>query len=74
MGRKSKTQMTKRELLELLAEKDRIIADLNHRIDALESASIRSTAIPLDSFMDQMQNRISERQNDNMQKPQDDAG
>jgi hypothetical protein len=36
MAVKSTTQMTKGELINLLREKDKIIADLNARIDDLE--------------------------------------
>jgi hypothetical protein len=46
---KSTTQMTKAELINFLREKDRIIADLNARIDDLESLAITSQAIPLDA-------------------------
>ncbi len=49
MAVKSTTQMTKAELINLLREKDRIIADLNARIDDLESLAITSQAIPLDA-------------------------
>ncbi len=46
---KSTTQMTKGELIALLREKERIIADLNVKIDELEGLAITSQAIPLDA-------------------------
>jgi len=46
---KSTTQMTKAELFALLRDKDKIIADLNAKIDDLESLAITSQAIPLDA-------------------------
>ena len=47
--KKSTTQMTKAELLQLLRDKDTLIADLNVRIDELESMAITSAAVPLDA-------------------------
>jgi hypothetical protein len=47
--KKSTTQMTKTELLQLLRDKDTLIADLNVRIDELESMAITSAAVPLDA-------------------------
>lgn len=41
--------MTKAELFALLRDKDKIIADLNAKIDDLESLAITSQAIPLDA-------------------------
>ena len=49
MAVKSTTQMTKGELIALLREKERIIADLNVKIDELEGLAITSQAIPLDA-------------------------
>ena len=49
MAVKSTTQMTKGELIALLREKERIIADLNVKIDELEGLAITSRAIPLDA-------------------------
>lgn len=49
MGKKSTTQMTKAELLQLIRDKEIVIADLNARIDELESMAITSQAVPLDA-------------------------
>jgi hypothetical protein len=49
MVKKSKTQMTKAELLSLLRQKDNLIAQLNAKIDDLESMAINSRAIPMDA-------------------------
>lgn len=49
MAIKSTTQMTKAELLELINEKNNIIADLNAKIDDLEAMAVASTAKPLDA-------------------------
>lgn len=46
---KSTTQMTKNELLDLINEKNRIIGDLNSKIDDLEAMAVVSTAKPLDA-------------------------
>lgn len=49
MAVKSTTQMTKAELIELVGEKNKIIADLNSKIDELEGMAIASQSIPLDA-------------------------
>ena len=49
MSNKSTTQMTKSELLELINEKNRVIADLNMKIDDLEGMAVASRAVPLDA-------------------------
>lgn len=49
MGKKSTTQMTKAELLQLIRDKEIVIADLNARIDELEGMAITSQAVPLDA-------------------------
>lgn len=41
--------MTKAELIEVLNDKNIIIADLNARIDELEGMSITSQAVPMDA-------------------------
>ena len=41
--------MTKNELLELINEKNRIIGELNSKIDDLEAMAVASTAKPLDA-------------------------
>lgn len=47
--KKSTTQMTKAELMELLKEKDQLIAELHERIDELENMAVTSAAVPLDA-------------------------
>jgi hypothetical protein len=59
--KKSTTQMTKSQLLELLKEKDRIIADLNMRVDELEISSIASAATPLDASASHLLDALSQR-------------
>lgn len=51
---KSITQMTKAELIEVIQEKNRIIADLNARIDDLEYLAIKSQAEPMDASSSQL--------------------
>jgi|TARA_R110001592_G_scaffold1805_14_gene10904 outer membrane murein-binding lipoprotein Lpp len=46
---KSTTQMTKAELLELINDKNTVIADLNARMDELESMAVVSRAEILDA-------------------------
>ena len=46
---KSTTQMTKAELLDVINEKNTIIADLNARMDELESMAVVSRAEVLDA-------------------------
>ena len=46
---KSTTQMTKAELLEVINEKNTVIADLNARMDELESKAVVSKAEVLDA-------------------------
>lgn len=49
MAVKSTTQMTKAELLQVIRDKDRLIADLNHKIDELENMAVTSQSIPLEA-------------------------
>jgi hypothetical protein len=49
MSVKSTTQMTKSELLELINEKNRVIAELNIKIDELEGMAVASRAVPVDA-------------------------
>jgi len=49
MSSKSTTQMTKSELLDLVNEKNRIIATLNMKIDELEGMAVASRAVPVDA-------------------------
>jgi len=46
---KSTTQMTKAELLDLINDKNTVIADLNARMDELESMAVVSRAEILDA-------------------------
>jgi uncharacterized protein YjgD (DUF1641 family) len=47
--KKSTTQMTKAELLNLVKEKDQQIAELHEKIDELENMAVSSAAVPLDA-------------------------
>lgn len=53
--------MTKAELIALLRDKDKIIADLNSRIDDLESLAITSQAIPLDADSSRLLTLMNQR-------------
>lgn len=53
--------MTKAELISLLRDKDKIIADLNFRIDDLESLAITSQAIPLDADSSRLLTLMNQR-------------
>ena len=53
--------MTKAELISLLRDKDKIIADLNSRIDDLESLAITSQAIPLDADSSRLLTLMNQR-------------
>ena len=46
---KSTTQMTKAELLEVIADRNKVSGELNAKIDELESMAIQSTSKPLDA-------------------------
>ncbi len=61
MTTKSTTQMTKGELIALLREKERIIADLNVKIDELEGLAITSQAIPLDADSSRLLTLMNQR-------------
>lgn len=61
MAVKSTTQMTKSELIALLRDKDRIIAELNSRIDDLEGLAITSQAIPLDADSSRLLTLMNQR-------------
>ena len=49
MSVKSTTQMTKAELLEVINDKNRIIAELNDKIDELSGMAVASQAKVLDA-------------------------
>lgn len=59
--KKSTTQMTKNELIELLRQKDQVIADLNVKIDELESMAVTSSVIPLDKDASSMLSSMNQR-------------
>jgi hypothetical protein len=61
MTAKSTTQMTKAELIALLRDKDKLIADLNYRIDDLESMAITSQVIPLDADSSRLLTLMNQR-------------
>jgi len=48
MSVKSTTQMTKSELIQVITEKNRVIGELNQKIDELEGMAIKSMAIPIE--------------------------
>ena len=69
--KKSTTQMTKAELINLIKSKDDIIAELNKRIDELEVMAISSQAVPMDAdasrlltIMNQRIKALEEKLND----------
>ena len=47
--KKSTTQMTKTELIQLLRDKEVIIANLNVQVDELQRLAIASEATPMDA-------------------------
>jgi hypothetical protein len=47
MNKKSMTQMTKKELFDVIKDKNEIIGLLNEKLDQLEHAAIASDARPL---------------------------
>jgi len=59
--KKSTTQMTKSELLDSLREKDRIIGELNEKIDELESMAVASQAVPMDAKSSHMLTIMNQR-------------
>ena len=58
---KNLNQMTKNELIELVKEKEIVIADLNARIDELEKMAIKSEATPLNADTSRMLSVMSQR-------------
>lgn len=58
---KSITQMSKKELLEIIHEKDNEIHSLHKRIEALELSSIASAAVPLDVDISSMLETLAKR-------------
>ena len=61
MVTKSTTQMTKAELLELISDKNRIIADLNSKIDDLEGMAVASQSKPLDADVSRLISSLNQR-------------
>jgi len=61
MSKKSTTQMTKAELIQLVRNKDIIIADLNARIDELEMMAISSKAVPMDADSSRLLTMMNQR-------------
>jgi len=61
MSTKSTTQMTKAELLELINEKNRIIANLNDKIDELEGMAVASQSKPLDADTSRLISSLNQR-------------
>ena len=59
--KKSTTQMTKAELLQVIRDKDVIIAQLNERIDELEGMAIVSSATPMDADASRMLTMMNQR-------------
>lgn len=59
--KKSLTQMTKRELLDVINTKDQTIAELNTKIDELESMAIASAAMPLDAKTSRLLTSMNQR-------------
>jgi len=58
---KSTTQMTKAELLELISDKNRIIAELNSKIDDLEGMAVASQSKPLDADVSRLISSLNQR-------------
>ena len=60
-GMKNLNQMTKMELIDMVKDKEVIIADLNARIDELEKMAIKSEATPLNADTSRMLSVMSQR-------------
>tara|TARA_Y100001972_G_scaffold89073_1_gene108964 strand:- start:125 stop:340 length:216 start_codon:yes stop_codon:yes gene_type:complete len=61
MSVKSTTQMTKAELLEVINEKNIIIAELNEKIDELSAMAVASQAKVLDADTSRLLSTMSAR-------------
>ena len=61
MSVKSTTQMTKAELLEVINDKNRIIAELNDKIDELSAMAVASQAKVLDADTSRLLSTMSAR-------------
>lgn len=53
--------MTKNELIQLLRDKETVIADLNARIDELEGMAISSQAVPMDADSSRLLTMMNQR-------------
>ena len=53
--------MTKAELIQVIRNKDNIIAQLNERIDELEGMAIASQAVPMDADASRMLTMMNQR-------------
>lgn len=53
--------MTKSELLDVIRQKDTVIAQLNDKIDELEKLAITSQAIPLDADSSRLLTLMNQR-------------
>jgi len=53
--------MTKAELLDLINEKNRVIADLNAKIDDLEGMAVASQSKPLDADVSRLISSLNQR-------------
>lgn len=58
---KSLNQLTKNELIDLVKDREVVIADLNARIDELEKMAIKSEATPLNADTSRMLSAMSQR-------------
>jgi|TARA_B100001094_G_C17410240_1_gene429850 hypothetical protein len=61
MSVKSTTQMTKAELLDVINDKNRIIAELNDKIDELSAMAVASQAKVLDADTSRLLSTMSAR-------------
>ncbi len=61
MVAKSTTQMTKAELLDVISDKNRIIAELNSKIDDLEGMAVASQTKPLDADVSRLISSLNQR-------------
>ena len=64
MSVKSTTQMTKAELLEVINEKNIVIAELNEKIDELSAMAVASQAKVLDADTSRLLSTMSARLKD----------
>jgi uncharacterized coiled-coil protein SlyX len=61
MSVKSTTQMTKAELLDVINDKNRVIAELNDKIDELSAMAVASQAKVLDADTSRLLSTMSAR-------------